>query len=371
MARAPNDVHYAVRDDLIVRRSLLHEDLIEFCWGEGSERSAFTADAPALADWLLEMPASPWSAVMSGASEALASSCSDVPALVDAFRRFGLLVPVNDRCPDSGQEWLDCNLYDALVFHRATRNSWTGPPGSTIHWEIGRLADAAPSVGNGRVRSPIQLPPASDLLMETEFIRTLHWRRTTRDFRDTTISLQQVSDLLWWGLRPALSASANAETVDTRQSLPLTVYVVFDRENAPPEIDANRATLWYAALQHALVPIHGSDDAGHPAQLVSEQKFADCAPVLMIIAINWLHYMEQGGSSYFYRKAHHDVGAVMQTALVVATALELRTFITAAVDDDRCAAWLDLDQSMTTPAHVVALGHRSWRRVPNADGTAP
>jgi nitroreductase len=66
-------------------------------------------------------------------------------------------------------------------------------------------------------------------------------------------------------------------------------------------------------------------------------------------------------SSYTYRTAHLEVGAFVQRALLVATAVNLRTFITAALDDARVESLLGTDDGRVAPSFVVALGRRpSW-----------
>jgi hypothetical protein len=132
-------------------------------------------------------------------------------------------------------------------------------------------------------------------------------------------------------------------------------------EIAPVEADEHEVGLLCGGgdivLQHALEPIgDGKPAISAISELLWEQDFGVGAPAFLIFAVNWGEYMRQHGSSDGFRMAQLDLGAFMQTTLMVATGLGLRTFITPALDDARVAHVLGTEDSEQAPSYLLALG---------------
>jgi nitroreductase family protein len=359
--RSTAGLAYTVAHDLVVRQSLVDPSSIQLSWRGGAERRELTIQSARLAGWLVEAVAGPIPVLAGSAADALEMALGQASSVVNRLRRLGLLVPIQERDLEAERCWRRFNLHDALVINRSAR-SGRRQSVSRMRGAIGRREagepddDGDPGSAAGDIAARrVPLPPVSDRLTRCEFFRALHGRRTTRDFSGTRIGLSEVSEVLAWGARPLLVGSPNRLERDAEQTGLLAIYVLFDREKMPAELRAHGLTFRYDAPRHALTPVRGTVDRVRLSELVSEQDFVDGAPVMLALAINWPPYM-RSGSPDMYVKAHLDVGAAMQRILLVATALTLRTFITAAVDDARFEAVLGTDDSVTAPTHVVALG---------------
>jgi nitroreductase len=353
------EVAYTVANDLVVRRSLSDARTVQLCWGEGAGREEYATCVPELAAWLLDCQPGPLPAFEQGVAAALGVDADQAAEVVAGFRRRGLLVSTDQAPCEDEEEWRACNLSDALGFHRATRQACWQP--DALHHDIGRFRPASEAAGGevpGGTRLCLPAPTAT--LQRREFVRNLHWRRTTRSFAGTHITLEQLSNVLWWAVRPVLAA------VDGPPP-PLNVYVLFDRNLAPPGLDPDALIYSYGARDHALLRVDTGQRQFHLSELIAEQSFVDDAPALLGIAVNWDRYLALRASC-MYRYAHYDVGALAQRLLLAATALDLRTFVTAAVDDGRFEALMGTDDSRCAPVHVVAIGAGSW--LPSDDSAA-
>ena len=340
---------YRVAGDMVVRRSLVDASRIQICWGEGPERRQLTTTSHGLASWLLEVADGSLPSLVSSAAAALAMTRAEAARTVERLRRGRLLVPAGAEPEASEREWLLCNLHDALTFHRATRGtSWTAL--SPLDPEIGSAGPRGATTAEDEPLDGVSLPVPSAAVSRQEFFRTLHRRRTTRSFASAEIGLQQVSDVLWWSTR---SGDGDAPCAD--DSCALTLYAIFDPEKAPPEVPRDALVCRYDPARHRLLRTGSTDRPGPHSALLSEQAFVDGAPLILVLAINWRRYM-RSRSPYTYRRAHLDTGAFMQRTLLIATALGLRTFVTAALDDARFESLLGVDDSVSAPSYIVALG---------------
>lgn len=215
----------------------------------------------------------------------------------------------------------------------------------------------------------VALPPASERLKNVPALEALAKRRTHRNFSDTTLSVQQLSDILHWTFRPV--ASAGGKSLHTTQysagqpddqvaANPLTAFVLLDPKTGPAELLEIDWRFRYSPAHHALEPTgSGRPEMESISELLWDQDFSVGAPAFVIFALNWSEYMTRTPASHAYRQTQFDLGAFMQTALMVAAALDVRTFLTPALDDERFARILGTEDSEQAPSYMLALGART------------
>lgn len=199
------------------------------------------------------------------------------------------------------------------------------------------------SKSTGAVRLPV---PAIDGGMSLE--KTLSARRSVRSFKNESLTLDEVSRLLWAaqgvthprGFRTAPSAGA---------LYPLEVVL------AAGNVDGLASGVYrYRPDHHDLLMIGRSDirDELHRAAL--HQTFVRDAPAVLVISA-FFHrttgkYGERG-----IRYVHMEVGHAAQNVLLEAVSLNLGAVVVGAFDDARVKRVLSLD-AREEPLVVIPLG---------------
>lgn len=374
-----------VDPELLVRPSLEAPGRLQLVWGEGSRREEFVTDSPALAQWVMTLPSPIQGATfVASATEKLALTPQDASRLLDVFVRYDLL-STEQRSPTAAEEaWRRLGWGDALTFHRATRGlRWRHeyPDGAEVYtfYHVDKLVvpdEPRPGVDDPEHPREVILPAPAKQFSTSDLRDVLRARRTCRNFARTSIDLEELSTILHWSFRRiAVVDSARyyatrvaSESGKVGDAYPfLTVHVIFDPAQASLAGLGEQWLYRYSPERHALVPV---GQPGSPLKSASELlwgvDFADGAPAVLILSINWAQYMWKYRTSHFYRMAHYDIGGFAQTALLAATAMGLRSFVTPAIDDDCLVELLDVTPSEQDPTYLIAVGGpRSRHREPD------
>jgi SagB-type dehydrogenase family enzyme len=371
------DAGLTIARDLIVRRCLTKPEFLQLAWGSGSSREEFETDSPRLAIWLLSLTSPHTATELAAAAKDELGLCSDdALKLVHTFVEHRLLAPKNGSLPEAERTWTRLEWWDALTFHRAIRGMrWRHeyPEGADVYTWFDRDKLVSPNTPPPEVidepsESEIELPEPTADVYRANLRKTLDVRRTSRHFAGARIDLEKLSDLLHWTFRPIVPGPSHRRYFTTRlatdsyRKVPpegVTAYTVFDPGKLPAPLGNSQWIYRYSPQRHSLVPVSCEGKAFRAfSDLLWAQTFADGAPVIIVLAVNWGFYMWKYRYSTFYRMAHFDLGSLMQTLLLVATALDVRTFITPAIDDLRFANLLNTHPNERDAAYIVALGHR-------------
>ncbi len=196
-------------------------------------------------------------------------------------------------------------------------------------------------------RKPIPLPEPKRTGKES-LERMLQARRSIRDYRPGSLTLQQASQILWSaqgitygdGGRTAPSAGA---------TYPLEVdLVVGDVESLPPGVYRFRP------VKHDLVPRLDEDVRAALAEASLRQEWVqECAAVVALSAVfqrTTKRYDKRG-----IRYVHMEIGHVAQNVYLQATALGLGTVFVGAFEDRAVARALDLPKE-EEPLCLLPLG---------------
>ncbi len=172
----------------------------------------------------------------------------------------------------------------------------------------------------------------------------LHRRRSVRDYKKGTLSLKEVSQLLWAGggrnlyRRTAPSAGA---------TYPLELYLVSG------EIEGLDMGLYhYLVSRHSLEKIKEEDLRKRLCRAALEQRMIERAPATLIIAADYQrttgHYGQRG-----VRYVHMEVGHMGQNISLQAVALNLGTVMIGAFQDKEIKEILGIEEE---PLYLIPVG---------------
>ncbi len=184
-------------------------------------------------------------------------------------------------------------------------------------------------------------PPAFKGKMSVE--EALRMRRSVRDFQDTPLSLEQVSQLLWAGQGITMGYKRTAPSAGA--TYPLTLYLVAG-ENGVTGLDAG--IYEYVPETHSLVLVKNGDFRERISSACLGQTFIAEAPINIVITGEYekttAKYGERG-----YRYVHMEAGHVGENIYLQAVALSLGTVAVGAFLDS------DLQQVMGLPEEQIPL----------------
>lgn len=354
---------------LTVRPHHDDESTFEIAWGEGSRRESFVTGSPALAAVIATAPteARLEDEVQRYVSD-LGVSAADAGGLLDSLREYGLYRDEADALSTGERRWLDVAWTDALDLHLSSHDAmwvhdYTGNPKVMTRYFVDRRLEPTtpppprrPAPEGERVALP-HVKPLTEQLTAVQAAR-----RTSRQFGGTSLDLADVATILSWTFAPQFRGEEPPlHTTQTySRGAPFVAYVLFAGDGAPTEVRADHSAYVYDPIGQALVH-QATAQVGEWSDLLWRQDYADGAPMLLLVCVDWIQYMWKYRMSRAYRWAYVECGGFMQTALTVGTGLGLRTFQTPAVDDEAFTGLLGLDDSEVTPLYMAAFGRRDGK----------
>jgi SagB-type dehydrogenase family enzyme len=187
----------------------------------------------------------------------------------------------------------------------------------------------------------LQKPDGKGLISVGE---VLHQRRSIRDYKKGSLSLKEISQLLWSGAgknlyrRTAPSAGA---------TYPLEIYL------AAGEVEGVEPGLYhYSFSRHSLERIKEEDIRKRLCRAALEQRLIERAAASIIIAADYTRttgYYGQRGIRY----VHMEVGHMGQNISLQAVALNLGTVMIGAFDDQRVKEVLEIEEE---PLYIIPIG---------------
>ena len=195
----------------------------------------------------------------------------------------------------------------------------------------------------------IELPqPRFDSSVSLE--QTLLNRRSIREYADTPLSLEEVSQLLWaaqgitsgWGGRTAPSAGA---------LYPLELYLVVGNVSG-----LTPGVYRYVPSRHHLIRTREEDLRAPMAKAALSQECVDKGAIDIVIAAVYERttskYDERG-----VRYVHMEAGHAAQNLYLQATSMGLSMVTVGAFDDERVSDLLGLPKN-ESPLYIVPVGRK-------------
>jgi SagB-type dehydrogenase family enzyme len=175
-------------------------------------------------------------------------------------------------------------------------------------------------------------------------------RRSRRDFKDSPLTLGEISQILWaaqgitdeTGLRAAPSAGA---------LYPLDLYLVVGKQGVE---GLKEGVYHYLPHSHSLELTLGEDVRQTLARLSAEQMFIAEAPLSLLITAEYERTTKKYGDRGV-RYVHMEAGHVAQNVYLQAEALGLGTVTVGAFQDEEIAQALALPSAFR-PLYVMPIG---------------
>ena len=170
-------------------------------------------------------------------------------------------------------------------------------------------------------------------------------RRSRREFKDYSLTIEQVSQLLWSaqgiteerrGFKTAPSAGA---------TYPLDIYLVVGKDKVE---GLKMGVYHYNPYPHSLTIILDEDQRRELARACLRQRFIEDAPISLVITVEFsriTNYYGERGIYYAYMEAGH----VGQNVYLQAESLELGTVVIGAFYEK------DISQALNLPIQHIPL----------------
>jgi len=243
-------------------------------------------------------------------------------------------------------------------FHFMTKDA----PYVGVDWPIEEKMKALPAT-----RAPPQFKrtAAADALrlptpeIQTDsFFKTLHARRTHREFAKAAVSLEDVSNLLQttWGVQGYVQTNVFGKLpYKTSPSggarHPIEVYLMALRVKG-----LNRGIYHYQARDNRLTKIAGKASPRRASAYCADQPYFGEAAALFIMTAVFARTMWKYGRARAYRVVLLETGHLGQTFCLTATRLGLAPFTTAALKDSLIEKDLGIDGISESVLYVTGVG---------------
>ncbi len=195
----------------------------------------------------------------------------------------------------------------------------------------------------------IELPePKYDSQVSVE--ETLRSRRSVREYKDKSLTLDEISQLLWaaqgitgpFGFRTAPSAGA---------LYPLEIYVVAGNVNNLP-----KGVYKYKPESHTLVSVVKGDKRAELCAAGLGQSCIQNGAAVIVIAAVYERTMKKYGQRGI-RYVHIEVGHAAQNIYLQAVSLNLGTVMIGAFDDGKVKKVLHM-QDIEQPLSIMPVGKK-------------
>jgi len=213
--------------------------------------------------------------------------------------------------------------------------------------------------GNADDKTAAELAPDSSEVIklpeprydsEVSLEESLLNRRSTRSYSDESVTLQEVSQLLW--AAQGITDDSGHRTAPSAVALyPLTIYVVAG--NVPEIMDG---VYTYEPEEHSIKRIIDGDIRKELATAAMGQASVRQGVVSFIVTVDYSIVMSRFGDKG-ERFGTLEAGHVAQNLCLQATALDLGLVTAGAIYDDQVADVLNLPENLT-PLYVIPVGRK-------------
>ncbi|MBU7023307.1 MAG: SagB/ThcOx family dehydrogenase [Theionarchaea archaeon] len=175
-------------------------------------------------------------------------------------------------------------------------------------------------------------------------------RRSIRDFQDTPLSLEQVSQLLWAG--QGITEGFKRAAPSAGATYPLTLYIVVGESGVE---GLNAGIYEYIPRSHELHVIKEGDYRERLAAACLTQMFIQDAPISIVIAAEYEKTTAQYGERGI-QYVHMETGHVGENIYLQAEGLNLGTVVVGAFVDTDVQQVLGIPEEQV-PLYVMPVGY--------------
>ncbi|MGP5083040.1 SagB/ThcOx family dehydrogenase [Corynebacterium variabile] len=334
-------------------------------FGQGSEAQTFSVSAGLAAAILASPGKGTFETWKKYFCKALELDPEEAGELVNTLTSIGLLGDSSVMLTPNENQWLEIGWSDALHEHWKEHDTiWlhdyrNNPKVMTITNGENVVPDTPPPGPSYAIplkgHDLVMMPPATEI--DKSFREAVRSRRTSYNFRSSDVSMRDLSSILRWTMKGQWTDGVAPLRVSQSYSRgePFIAYVLAGK-NARSELTEG-IVYQYDAVAESLVPVSDKGPSRW-SEILWGQDFADEAPVTIVLAAQWMHYMWKYRSARGYRWVFTECGAFMQTLLTAATSLGYRTWQTPALDDFQVADILRQEPREVEALYLVALGKK-------------
>jgi SagB-type dehydrogenase family enzyme len=207
-----------------------------------------------------------------------------------------------------------------------------------------------PTASASTLPSPAINLPEPRLSGNTSLEETLARRRSIREYSQTPLKQEEVSQLLW--AAQGITSASGGRTVPSAGALyPLEVYLIAGNvENLSPGIYK------YQPQGHKLIWLRGQDVRGELCAAALGQAPVKNGAIDMVIAAVYERTTQRYGERGI-RFTHIEAGHAAQNIVLQATALSLGAVPIGAFDDNRVEDILTLPEN-ESPLYIIPVGNK-------------
>lgn len=235
------------------------------------------------------------------------------------------------------------------------RRLWSAALAGFVLWAMAlpgcaKAPEVSPAVEPSPTPPVVVKLPKPRLSSEVSIEQTLLERRSVREFADTPLTLDEVSQLLWaaqgitaeWGGRTAPSAGA---------LYPLELYVVVGNVAGLPQ-----GVYKFRPEGHELAKVADGDQRSRLAEAALGQVWVKEGAIDIVVAAIYERTTGKYGDRGI-RYVHMEAGHAAQNLYLQTTAMELGMVTVGAFDDERVGKILGLPED-EAPLYVIPVGRK-------------
>ena len=267
--------------------------------------------------------------------------------------------------------WLKRNWLDALPLHLKTRNISYNDDENTLDDtdKDSYVMDIDESLTIWKeypLNKHIKLLPPQQLPEDESFDQILLRRRSGQKWKQPSLNLQQLSDILYYAnegnliLRQKMQKKVSGSLVKKNEifeQLFLSSYSAIETYFIALKVDDMEMGLYHYNLRtHEAVLIKKGDFSNEITEMCIGQISPAQASCVFIFTTIWERYMYRYRHPRAYRNLLINVADFAHQYILLATTLKLSTWLTPALRDEKADELLGVNGYIEAPLYVVAIG---------------
>lgn len=303
---------------------------------------------------------------------ALETTEEEATDLFDTLVERAVLLPDDHRNFTESEDWFDKSWRRALYYNLGTRNAGVSERDSPATESSRResldsyVSDpSAPAAFGSFDGETLHELPSPKELPDESLDRVLMSRHTSRAFKSNSVSVRDVSTLLYHAFEPVrelrqnlleYSDSDELARRDCMMHLAFDIYVLVARCD-----ELETGVYQYSIRDHALAPVQtdlvdgeAADEAVTDTIIGQEWNHGSAFTTYFVARFDrarWLYRHSRG-----FRTLFMDVPAQAQRLILVATAMDLNNFLTPALRNEFVDELLDVDGYDEAAIYTVTVG---------------
>lgn len=334
--------------------------------GEGSERCEYSFENSKLVSWIFNFRTlQTKSAILESGIKTLGYEIDEINTFISYLIEIKVLVGLGDEVNKPSfyeKQWEQWAWRDALDFHRATRNlTWrhdysNNPEIMTWYYNDQFMDHSVPKPISAKKNSLASfiLPDLTNRLFNNTIDVVLLNRRTNRRFIKKQLPLTDLSDILGYSFQNIGKKEGKNYHLAHTYSLGnfFEAYVV-----ACNVENVDSGVYQYDKENHSISLLKAGDYSRQLIDYSNKQAYLHNVSIAIYLTTNWSQYMWKFRYSRAYRLALIELSGLAQNVLLCCTAINLKAFITPAIDEGKVIDLLGIKSNLEeSPFYILGIG---------------